>query len=184
MNKNLKNVIFVSCLCLGLVVTCEARSYFGEKENQLSIYVGQEFTGINGKNPRIEQLCGFHIVYSQPNTFFRLQGRQNFEGLCFFAYNNKYRKYNRFTAGLSQDIIIPVYIYNCNFFCGLGTGIFISDIGTEKISSRFMFGQKAFVGIKFGTEIIELFVRHFSNGDLTSKNEGYNFFGIAIVHNF
>jgi hypothetical protein len=184
MSKNVKFKLWLfGFFILGsvCVVTCEAGNYFGEKRNQLSIYVGQEFSAIYGKSLKTEPLCSVNFVYSQPNTFFRVPGRQNFEILGFFAYDYEYKKYNRLTAGLSQDIIIPVY--KCVFF-GLGTGIFISQRTTEKVSSRFIFGQKAFVGIKFDDEIVELVVRHFSNGDLTPQNSGYNFIGIVLAHNF
>jgi hypothetical protein len=153
---------------------CEAEDYFGGKTDQVVVYTG---VGVQGN---LELLSIFNIFYSQRNKFFRLQGRQNFELLGLFG-KDTYKKYNCLVAGLSQDVIIPVYK---GLFIGTGLGIFISNKKTDRVSSNFTFGEKIFVGIKCNNEVIELLGRHFSNGDLTGKNKGYNFVGIAVVHIF
>ncbi|MDR3256487.1 MAG: acyloxyacyl hydrolase [Endomicrobium sp.] len=109
-----------------------------------------------------------------------MQGRQNFELFGFFG-KDTYENINCLSAGLSQDIIILVLKV---FFVGTGLGIFIWNKKTDRVSSNFTFGEKVFVGIKCGDECVEFVGRHFSNGDLTDKNSGYNFIGVAMVHNF
>jgi hypothetical protein len=157
------------------VLICEARAnYFAGKTDQIAIYAG---VGVQGK---VEPLSILNIAYSQQNKFFRLQGRQNFELLGFFG-KGTYKKYDCLTAGLSQDVIVPLYK---GLFIGTGLGIFIANKKTDRVNSNFTFGEKIFIAIRYKDEVIELLGRHFSNGSLTGKNKGYNFVGIMAAHNF
>jgi hypothetical protein len=131
-------------------------------------------------NVKLEPLSILNVALSQQNKFFRLQGRQNFEILGFLG-KGTYKKYDCLIAGLSQDVIILAYK---GIFIGTGLGIFISNKKTDRVGSNFTFGEKIFVAIRYKDEVIELLVRHFSNGSLTSENRGYNFVGIVVAHNF
>jgi hypothetical protein len=72
-----------------------------------------------------------------------------------------------------------------SIFVGAGVGPYISAIKlTPRITSQFAFGVKFFVGLKYNDECIEFVYKHFSNGNLTDTNLGYNFLSVTIAHNF
>jgi hypothetical protein len=169
-----RKVYVILCFLLVGVVVCKAEYYFGDKTDQVAVYLGESI------RETIEPLYMLNGCYSQKNKFFRLQGRRTFEVLGFLG-KGTYKQYDCFLLGLSQDIIVPVHKA---VFVGTGLGPYISPKGTARVSSKFAFGVKFFVGIKYNNECIELAWRHFSNGGLTDKNIGHNFFGVTMAHNF
>ena len=59
------------------------------------------------------------------------------------------------------------------------------DSGDKYVSSRLVFGERVFVGKRISDNLAtELFTLHFSNGDFTEPNRGFNFVGIAINYSF
>jgi hypothetical protein len=140
---------------------------FGTKLNQVQSYFGV--------SARLESLYIVNLSYSQPNDFFRLEGRQNFE-LVKFA-----DRYDLYLAGLSQDVINSIYRKS---FVGLGLGIFIANKTTDRVGSNFTFSEKVFLGFRFGNQVVELLYRHFSNGSVTNENSGFDFVGLTLSQNF
>jgi hypothetical protein len=173
----IRKYLVIFCFLLVGVVDCQAeqaKDYFSGKTDQFAFYFGDSMRG------NIEPLCIVNGYYSQKNKFFRLQGRRNFEVLGFLGWGT-FKRSNCFLLGLSQDIIVPVY--KTSFF-GVGLGPYISNKETPRVSSKFAFGVKLFIGMQYKNECIELVWKHFSNGHLTDKNIGHNFYGVTIAHNF
>ena len=155
---------------------------FGSRDNQLSLWAGKSF-----RSDGFEKLYSLNLQYSQPNTFFRLPGRRNIEiggftgGKHEANEKNDLSQYDQYIGGLSQDVLI---FYGDNFYSGVGLGAYIKSESTSRISSKFTFGEKIFVGYSFGAVSAELYVRHYSNGTLTKENAGQNFAGLALAYNF
>ncbi|WP_180675656.1 acyloxyacyl hydrolase [Helicobacter sp. 11S03491-1] len=91
--------------------------------------------------------------------------------------DKKLKQYNLGYLGISEDIAFPLYR---NFYFGLNLGFYIKSKQDSRVGSAFSFGEKAFLGIRWGWGNLELFVRHFSNGGLKTPNVGYNFAGLAM----
>lgn len=78
-----------------------------------------------------------------------------------------------------------ILLYWNKFYLGAGIGAFMRTHQTERLSSRFTFGERAFIGYKITDSVgAELYAQHFSNGDLTDKNFGYNFAGLGLLYKF
>jgi hypothetical protein len=150
---------------------------FGGKNNQLSVFFGQS---VWGKHK--EKLFNFGFFYSQPNDFFRLPGRRNVELMTQRGAGKLSRYNNDAIFGFSQDLISPAL---WRMYAGINLGIYIKSEITDRIGSRFTFGERAFIGCKIIDDyVLELYARHFSNGDLTKENGGQNFIGLSVMWNF
>ena len=155
-------------------------AFFGDKENQIRLTVGQSF------RPDVEDLYMTSLIYSQPGTFFRLPARNNFEIGGFKGEKNSdprkdLSQYDLAYLGASKDVQL---FHIGNFYTALGLGAYIKSERTHRISSKFTFGETATLGYNADPFVIEVYARHFSNGSLTDENSGQNFFGIAIGSNF
>jgi hypothetical protein len=126
------------------------------------------------------------IRYSQPNTIFRLQGRQNLS-----VNKNVGRGYangwdwdmlDEYIFILSED----AFLYHTdNWYYGLGMGAGMQLHYNERIGSLLIFQFKIFAGRKITNRLnLELFFQHFSNGHVTDDNYSYNFYGLGAVFKF
>ena len=87
-----------------------------------------------------------------------------------------------FGIGASWDISLIDYR---GFYFGVGIGPYYRDHWDRWVSSRFVFGGKVFIGKNIGEHWRgELYTLHFSNGDLTDRNIGFNFVGIGVNYGF
>ena len=86
--------------------------------------------------------------------------------------------------------IMHEFVLNFNYFyCTAGIGLYIRSANSsnnpgDRIGSRVTFGEKFAIGKSFDRFNIEILYRHFSNGDLTLTNGGYNFIGFEIGFKF
>ncbi|MDR0308009.1 MAG: acyloxyacyl hydrolase [Chitinispirillales bacterium] len=151
---------------------------FGGNNDQISVRFSQSIRDAG----KLEDLFIFELCYSQPNKFFRLPGRQNMEFITQRG-NGELSKYNQdIIFGLSQDLISPAI---WRMYAGINLGIYIKSQVTDRIDSKFTFGERIFLGVRILNEFrLELSVRHFSNGSLTHKNSGQNFAGLNTSFNF
>jgi hypothetical protein len=150
---------------------------FGGHKNQLSVTFGQSM------REKQEELFMFGFCYSQPNEFFKLPGRQSVEIITQRA-GGKLSKYNQDAIfGFSQDMISPAVWRK--IYAGINLGIYIKSQVTDRIGSKFTFGERVFLGTGiFNDVVLELYGRHFSNGNLTNENAGQNFIGLSTTWNF
>ena len=119
--------------------------------------------------------------YSQPRTFFRLPARQSLHVVQNIGFEKR-KDLSFGAAGISMDVALIDYN---NFYLGLGLGPYMRDSRDRWVESRLVFGEKFFIGKNISKNInLELFTIHFSNGNFTQKNEGFNFAGIAFGYSF
>ena len=161
--------------------------------NQLTISAGQSVRS----GFATENLYMGSIAYSQPSTFFRIPAKMNMEviylagkdasddkkvGDDLYPRDLKLSDYDMGMIGISQDI----QLFNLNgFYSSLGLGGYLKSESTDRISSKFTFGEKVTVGYQFNSTVnLELYARHFSNGTLTDKNAGQNFYGLSLGYSF
>ncbi|MDR2412904.1 MAG: acyloxyacyl hydrolase [Rickettsiales bacterium] len=119
--------------------------------------------------------------YSQPMTIFRLPARQNIGLVQNFGYESD--RGLSFTAfGISWDASLFDWR---GFYIGLGLGPYLRDSKDWRVESRLVFGEKFFIGARLSNKWrAEFFTLHFSNGNLTPVNDGFNFTGISFNYSF
>jgi hypothetical protein len=140
------------------------------------------------------------VSYSQPNTFFRLPGRRNLHlgnihGTTHWYVNppenftkrnqvhkqKQFRDISQMFFGISQDAVIAS---GHGFYFGVGAGPYVKESTHDFVRSKFMFGERAFVGYTFGQLSFELVAHHFSNGHLDNMNKGLNGVGVGASWGF
>lgn len=163
---------------------------FGSKQNQIMLHSGMSFRS-NG----FEKLFHASLSYSQPDTFFRLPARNNIEAgvirgedweegesTKYFKNELNLSQYDTTILGLSKDVAV---LSGTNSYLTVGLGAYIKNQTSNRIGSKFTFGQRIGVGYRFDSGLnIELFARHFSNGSLTQENSGQNFAGLSTGFSF
>jgi lipid A 3-O-deacylase len=130
--------------------------------------------------------------YSQPNTFFRVNGRRSIElgGMRGREHGRiqkeegdttkNYSRYNQVIGGAMQEFVFG----GESIYATAGIGIYYASKATDRIGSRFSFGERVGLGFNAGAMNIEAFARHFSNGSVTKNNSGQNFVGLSLAYKF
>lgn len=171
-----------------ITYTSYANPMFGpDNQNSLGIYIGQSTShGDLGHlifpwDWHISPMTVAMIQYSQPIEILRLPARINVHALQNFAYHSADGA--SFAAiGISWDI---AFFSTCNWYIGAGLGPYMRDSGDQYVHSRLVFGERIFIGHKINDNITaEMFTLHFSNGDFTDTNYGFNFIGLGINYTF
>ncbi len=179
--------IFLLSLILTLPTFAKNNVMFGEKINSITLY-GAQSTGSGSLLKLIYPgVWDFHpqtfamFQYSQPVQFFRLDSRLNFNVAQNFAYNSS-QGLSFFAMSISLDSALLQYK---DWYMGIGIGPYMRDNMDYWVESRLVFGEKVFVGKSINENWnIELFTIHFSNGNFTNKNEGFNFVGFGVGYKF
>lgn len=157
---------------------------FGNQQNQFGLYAGGS-TGTGavsrmGSTLQVQEDLGVvELQYAQPSTFFRLPARSSIH-LAQIMGQDK----TQTVFGLMQEfLLLPNFEH---VYAGLGLGIYIKERSTDgRVDSAFTFGEKLFLGYRFDSDYcLELYWRHFSNGDITPVNAAYNFVGLGLIKNF
>ena len=156
-------------------------------KNSVTLYVAQgtdKGTLFKLVNPLLWDISPMTMVmaqYSQPSEIFRLPARINFNIVQNIAYESCHGL-SFFGGGISWDIALV----NWNgFYIGGGIGPYYRDNRDRWVASRLFFGEKFFIGKNIGKKWRgELFTLHFSNGDFTKPNYGFNFFGLGVNYSF
>lgn len=179
----------VSLIAMALVspVIADTNVMFGDKMNSFTLYAAQ---GVgSGTLLKLVQpgLWDFEaqslalIQYSQPITFFRLDSRLNLSIAHNFAYKSS-TGLSFVTIGISVDTAILQYD---GWYMGIGIGPYMRDHRDRWVESRLVFGEKFFIGKNISDRWnLELFTIHFSNGNFTPANEGFNFAGLGFGYKF
>ena len=157
------------------------------KDNSISLHFAQgtgSGTLLNLVDPflwEIEPMTMLMAQYSQPMEIFRLPSRMNLSYVQNFAYHHTHGL-SFMAIGISWDVAIV----NWNgFYFGIGIGPYMRDSKDEYVESRLVFGEKVFLGKNISDRWrAELFTQHFSNGDFTEINHGFNYTGLAINYSF
>lgn len=168
-------------------VMAEQNIMFGDKINSITLYAAQSVgsgsllkliqPGIWDFNPQ----TFFMVQYAQPMKFFRLDSRLNLNVVQNFAYNSS-KGLDFMGIGISIDTALLQYD---GWYMGLGIGPYMRDNMDRWVESRLVFGEKVFIGKNINENWhVEIFTIHFSNGNFTPKNEGFNFAGLSIGYKF
>lgn len=121
------------------------------------------------------------LQYSQPISIFRLPARMNLNIVQNFGYGDDHGL-SFFAVGVTWDVVLA---YWRGFYIGVGLGPYMRDSRDRYVNSRLVFGERVFLGKNIGDAWrIELFTQHFSNGDFTETNRGFNFTGLAVSYSF
>lgn len=182
-----KIAAFLGLLTLSVPAFAENNILFGDKINSITIY-GAQSTGsgtlLKLVQPGLWDVSPQTFVmfqYSQPMKFFRLDSRLNLNIGQNIAYNSS--KGLEFTGiGISIDTALLQYD---NWYMGIGIGPFMRGTMDYWVESRLVFEEKFFIGKNINEKWnFEIFTLHFSNGNFTNKNEGFNFFGVGFGYKF
>lgn len=158
-----------------------------DMQNSIALYVGQGtgagtlFKLVDPVLWEFEAMTVFMLQYSQPIEFFRLPSRLNFNIVQNFGYEG--------TKGLSFGgigVSLDVSLFDWKgFYFGLGVGPYMRDSKDRYVESRLVFGEKVFIGKNILERWrLELFTLHFSNGDFTPVNKGFNYTGLSASYSF
>ncbi len=123
----------------------------------------------------------FLVQYSQPTEIFRLDARINLNMVQNLGYNGGHGL-SFFGIGISWDVALLQYH---GLYMGIGMGPYMRDERDRWVDSRLVFGEKFFIGKNISNTLRgEIFTLHFSNGNFTYPNRGFNFAGLAITYSF
>jgi hypothetical protein len=174
MNKAL--IVAAILICSG-ATAIEAKSnvFFGEGNISQIGFSGGTGSQEEGDQHGAREFLALH--YAQPTEVFRLPARIAIEGAALVGEGVKWNM-----AGIFWDMA-PIK-YN-RFYLGVGIGGYIRSKITPRLDTKFTFGEKVFAGYRIMDDFsLELFARHISNGTISERNLGYNFFGIEAMTNF
>ena len=182
-----KYLLSLIALIIAVPAIGETNIMFGDKINSITLYAAQ---GVgSGSLLKLVQpgLWDFDpqtfvmLQYSQPIKFFRLDSRLNLNITQNFGYNSS-QGLSFFSMGISVDTALLQYN---DWYFGIGIGPYMRDNRDRWVESRLVFGEKVFIGKNISDNWhIELFTIHFSNGNFTPANEGFNFAGLSIGYKF
>lgn len=183
----MKNILLIAFILIPTITVAGNPMFEHHDKNSISIYIAQS-TGHGDLGHlffpwewEINPMTMIMAQYSQPISLFRLPGRVNLTLLQNFSYNSERGK--SFAAlGISWDVLL---FSKCGWYVGVGIGPYMRDSGDDYVESRLVFGEKVFVGKNINSVTrLEFFTQHFSNGDFTDVNHGFNFIGMGINHSF
>ena len=168
-------------------VMADTNVMFGDKINSITLYAAQSVgsgsllkliqPGLWDFNPQTFIMA----QYSQPIQFFRLDSRLNLDVVQNFAYKSSHGL-DFFGLGISVDTALLQYD---GWYMGIGIGPYMRNNMDRWVESRLVFGEKVFIGKNISNNWhAELFTIHFSNGNFTQKNEGFNFAGLGVGYRF
>jgi hypothetical protein len=183
----MKKLIYVLSVVSALPAMAQDNVMFGDKINSITMYATQS-TGSGSLlkliQPGIWDVSPQTFVmfqYSQPIQFFRLDSRLNLNMGQNFAYNSS-KGLSFWGVGISVDTALLQYN---GWYFGLGIGPFMRDHMDRWVESRLVFEEKIFIGKNFSENWnFEIATIHFSNGNFTAANEGFNFAGFSIGYKF
>lgn len=188
-NFGMKKIAILSLLCALPIVSYGAENpMFGRgAQNSLGLYVAQS-TGDGTLFKLVEPWLWefspqtlFMFQYAQPMEIFRLPARINFELTQNVGYHGGHGL-SFFAAGVSWDVALLQWR---GFYTGVGVGPYMRDSRDRWVSSRLVFGERFFIGYRVADNMtVEYFTQHFSNGNFTDPNRGFNFTGLAFNYSF
>lgn len=184
----MKKIITILCfLYLISPAWADSNIMFGEKQNSSAFYIAQStgsgtlFKLINPGIWDFHPQTLFLAQYSQPTTFFRLDSRLNFNLVGNTGYNSSK---NLGFVGIGISLDTALFQYH-DWYTGIGIGPYMRDKPDRWVESRLVFGEKFFIGKNIDENwYMEFFTIHFSNGNFTNVNKGFNFAGFSIGRKF
>ena len=182
-----KYLLPLMCLIAVNSAIADSNVMFGDKINSLTLYAAQSVgsgsllklvqPGLWDFNPQTFVM----LQYAQPIKFFRLDSRLNLNIGQNFAYKSS-QGLSFMGIGISVDSALLQYD---GWYMGIGIGPFMRNTRDYWVESRLVFEEKFFIGKNISDNwYVELFTVHFSNGNFTPRNEGFNFAGLSFGYKF
>lgn len=183
-----KIVLFSGLAVLIATNTVRANVMFGDDtRNSIGLYAAQGtgpgslFKLIQPGLWDVSPMTMLMVQYSQPMEIMRLPARMNVNIVQNFGYKSS-KGLSFFAAGVSWDVALLQW---CGWYFGGGIGPYMRDSHDRYVSSRLVFGEKVFIGKNITDNWrTELFTLHFSNGDFTETNRGFNYVGLGVNYSF
>ena len=184
---------FAACVGAARADTCGCGSsghnpFFGPYRHQAGLYGG---AGVNSGIivPMFEKFVPFteiHGHYSVPSEVFYYPARLSLNLSQTIGFGNKYGwEWTHFTIPIIYVTMDIAMFYGRNWYFGMGGGGGFQITENERISSKLVFQFKIFSGIKITNRTgLELYVKHFSNGNTTPANHSYAFYGLGMTYSF
>ncbi|MDE6250418.1 MAG: acyloxyacyl hydrolase [Alphaproteobacteria bacterium] len=185
----MKKFVLLSCLMsIGAPYASHANVMFGDTtRNSIELHVAQGtgpgtlFKLVQPGLWDIRPMTLLMAQYSQPMEIMRLPARMNVNFVQNFGYHGS-RGLSFFAAGVSWDVALLQWY---GWYLGGGIGPYMRDSRDRYVSSRLVFGEKVFIGKNITNNWRgEIFTLHFSNGDFTEVNRGFNYVGLGINYSF
>ena len=180
----------ITSLCLTAFIFpafAEKNVFFGDKIDSITIYAAQSTgsgTLLKMIQPGLWDISPQTFLmaqYSQPMKFFRLDSRLNLNIGQNFGYNSS-QGLSFSGIGISIDSALLQYK---GWYTGIGIGPFMRNRIDRWVESRLVFEEKFFIGKSINEKWnFEICTIHFSNGNFTPANEGFNFVGASIGYKF
>lgn len=185
----MRNIILTSLVVL--IITggaARANPFFGDRRHQVAanISMGVESSFIAPPPFRIVPFNEFHLQYSVPTTLFYFPARFSFNVSQMVGYGKKYgwdwRDFTIPALYLTEDVIL---FHGNKWYTGAGAGAGFQIRKNDRIGSTLIFVFKVFAGYKINDAFaVELYTKHFSNGNTTPENYSYGFWGVGATYNF
>lgn len=182
-----KSFLFLYALLYAQAAFANNPMFANNTQNSITLYTGQGtgsgslFKLVDPFMWDFEPMTMLMLQYSQPSELFRLPSRINLSFVQNFGYHHNHGL-SFMAVGISWDVAV----INWNgFYLGVGIGPYMRDSRDRYVESRLVFGEKFFIGKNLTDRWrAEFFTLHFSNGDFTEINRGFNYTGLAINYSF
>ena len=195
--KFLRCAVCTISLYLFIPLSLYANPFFGEgQDNMVMLAAGRAAAatwllpiGEGGMVP-----FGYlRASYYQPNTSFRLPGRQSVNVMQTFGWGeSRHRSRDGYVWDwtgfettflyFQQDVAL---FYGRNWYTGMGMGMGMQARENERVGTKLVFSFKVFAGYAVTDSLrIEAFMHHFSNGSTQVENYSYNFMGVGFGYSF
>lgn len=182
-----KSFLFLYALLYAQAAFANNPMFANNTQNSITLYTGQGtgsgslFKLVDPFMWDFEPMTMLMLQYSQPSELFRLPSRINLSFVQNFGYHHDHGL-SFMAIGISWDVAI---INWKGFYLGGGIGPYMRDSRDRYVESRLVFGEKFFIGKNITDRWrAEFFTLHFSNGDFTEINRGFNYTGLAINYSF
>ena len=182
-----KSFLFLYALLYAQAAFANNPMFANNTQNSITLYTGQGtgsgslFKLVDPFMWDFEPMTMLMLQYSQPSELFRLPSRINLSFVQNFGYHHDHGL-SFMAIGISWDVAI---INWKGFYLGGGIGPYMRDSRDRYVESRLVFGEKFFIGKNITDHWrTEFFTLHFSNGDFTEINHGFNYTGLAINYSF
>ena len=175
-------------LCFQSVWADDHNPFFGDHRHQVALSLGWG-TGNGFIVPPPAYFVPFaeaHVQYSVPSTMFYFPGRFSLNITQTIGLGRgrgwDWRDLSIPIVYLTQDVALLQYE---DFYFGAGGGGGFQVQENSRIGSKLIFTLKLFIGYNITESFaMEVYVKHFSNGNTAPENNSYAFYGLSATYSF
>jgi len=182
-----KLLLFLLVIMMPAWTNADGSAFSGKNNSvQFSVMQGNDWDGLLAPPSRFVPLTKFDFTYSQPNSVFRLPGRQNvgisWQSGWWETDGENWREYENQEFFISED----AFLYNGQHsYFAIGMGIGMRNWWDNRVGSLMVFHFSGTFGVRLSDGFnLELFYLHYSNGHTEPPNPGLNYYGASVVRKF